>query len=136
MAEQATVNIPRDVLEPIVRAQVTAGVLRAFGDPAELIEQVVARSLTQKVDSDGKVNTYDSYNKYDVAEVLAKQAIHKMTKEMLAEFVEQQRPKIEAAVKSALAKKSGAFAKALVDGLQRSVSAEWSFKCDMALSRD
>lgn len=136
MSGQATVNIPTDVLEPIVKAQVTAGTLKAFGDPAKLIEAVVGRAINQKVDSDGKVNEYSSCNKYDFIEILAQKAIHKIAHEMLAEFVQQQRPKIEKAVKDALAKKTGAFSKALVDGMAQAVTSSWSFKCDVNFPRD
>ena len=136
MSEQATVNIPKDVLEPIVRAQVTAGILKAFGDPAKLIEAVVDKAMKQKVDDSGKVNSSDYYNKHDLLELLAKQEIHKIAHEMLREFVAQKRPMIEKAVKDAMSKKSGAFSKALVDGLANSVSSDFKFTCNVNMLRD
>jgi hypothetical protein len=110
--------------------------LKAFGDPTKLIEAVVQRAISQKVDDEGKVNQYGHYNKHDLVEILAQQAIHKIAREMLAEFVGQQRPKIEKAVKDALAKKTGAFSKALVDGMAKAVTSSWSFKCDVNFPRD
>lgn len=132
MAENATVNIPNDVIEPIVRAQVTAGIIAALGHPEQLIAQVVDQALKQKVSSKGVVgDRYD--NKHDLIEVLARNAIHDMTRAALSAWVEQQRPKIEEHVRKALARKESAFAKALVDGLVSATKSTWNFSCSIQI---
>ena len=136
MAENATVNIPRDILEPIVRAQITAGIMQHFGKPEELIQKVVESSLKQKVDSNGNINSSSYSNTHDLIEVLSSKVIHEIAKDMLKEFIEQQRPLIEKHMRAAFAKRASPFAKAAADGLMQAMKSEWSFKCNVTMPRD
>lgn len=114
---QATVNIPRDVLEPIVRQQVAAGIIAAMGDPTEIVTELVSQSFNRKVDSVGKVSQYSCDNKYSMIEVVCRKAIDKVVQECIQEFVEVQRKAIKENVEKALARRNSAVARALVDGL-------------------
>ncbi len=136
MTETATVNIPKDVLEPIVRSQVAAGIVEALGKPEQLISKVVAQALKQKVDSKGSVSTHNYDNRYDLIELLATNGIHSVVRESLGKWIEEQRPAIEAQVKKALSRKESAFAKALVEGLITATRSEWSFKCNINFKED
>ena len=136
MAEQASVNIPKDLLEPIIRQHIAAGVVAAIGDPAELIRQVVEKSLKVKVDSDGKVNDYSHYNQHDFIDSIASKAIREATKAAVIEYVKEQQPAIQAAVKAHLSKRTSAVAKALVDGLIASTEQRWDLKCEFIANRN
>ena len=127
----ATVNIPKDVLEPIVRAQLAAGIVEALGRPEDLIEKVVGQALGQKVNSQGRVSTSTYDNRFDLIELLASKGIHEVVRESLAQWVKDRRPQIEAQVKKALARRESAFAKAMVDGLVTATKTSWSFKCNI-----
>ncbi len=133
MAEQATVNIPKDILEPIVRAQVTAGIIKAFGDPAELIASVVERALSQKVAEDGKVSNYQSENKFTVIEALSRKMINEIAKQMLQDYMQTQRPKIEKALKATLARQHGKFATAMIEGLTKAIDNKYRFECSLSI---
>jgi hypothetical protein len=136
MSEQASVNIPKDLLEPIIRQHIQAGVVAAVGDPAKLIETVIERMLKQKVNREGKVESNECYNRYDLIELVAQDAIHKAAKAAVEAYVNDQRPAIEAAVRKAIERKTGAFAKALVDGLVSACKQSWKLNCEFTLPRD
>lgn len=133
MAEQATVNIPKDILEPIVRAQVTAWIIKAFGDPAELIASVVERALSQKVDETGKVSSYQSENKFTMIEALSRKMIHEIAKRMLQDYMETQRPKIEKALKATLSRQHGKFGTAMIEGLTKAIDNKYRFECSLSI---
>lgn len=130
----ATVNIPKDVLEPILRQQVAAEVTAALGNPADLIAKVVEFALSQKVNADGKRSSYEHDNRHSFIEVAAKNAIHKAVHEILAQWIEEQRPAIAKHVEAALGRRKSAFAKALVEGLANSVKSSWTFNCEINLN--
>ncbi len=136
MAETATVNIPKDVLEPIVRSQVAAGIVEALGKPEQLISKVVAQALKQKVNSKGNVSNHDYENRHDLIELLATNGIHSVVRESLTKWVEEQRPAIEAQVKKALSRKESAFARALVEGLITATRSQWRFECNISFKED
>lgn len=134
MTEQASVNIPKDILEPIIRAHIQTGVVAAIGDPATLIEEVVRRALTKKVDRNGTVSNYSTDNKYDLIEIVAQQTIEAEVKKAVIAWIEDQKPAIQKAVADSLKKKTGVFAKALVDGFVQCTKQDWRISCNFNVS--
>lgn len=132
----ATINVPKDVIEPIVRAQVAAGIVDALGDPADLIAKVVGYALKQKVNAQGVASDRDYDNKHDLVELMATKGIHAVVRESLTKWIEEQRPAIEEQVQKALAKKESAFARALVNGLVEATKQDWGFKCDIHFNNE
>jgi len=136
MNEQASVNIPKDLLEPIIREHIAAGVIAAIGDPAALIRQMVEKASNAKVDLSGEVSRYSSDNKYSFIEAVATKSLHESIKAAIIEYVKEQKPAIQAAVKAHLAKRTSAVAKALVDGLIASTEQRWDMKCEFIANRN
>lgn len=85
MADEPTFKIPREVIEPVIKAQVAAAVEQALGGGNKIMEQMVASFLTQPCDASGRVSTYSSDNKYIWIEAAAGQMIKNAFKEMLQE---------------------------------------------------
>jgi len=137
MADQtpATVTIPRDVIEPIVRQQVVAGIVAALGDPTRLISHVVERALSKKVNREGKVDSYEYSNKYDLIDIVAQKTITRIAQESIVEFVESRRADIKAEVEKAISRKKGAFAKSLVDGMANAFQQSWQFECNITMPK-
>ncbi len=134
--ENASVNIPKDLLEPIIRQHIQAGIVAAVGDPAKLIEQVIDRMLRQKVNSEGKIDSHSYSNTHDLIEVVSRNAINKAARAAVEAYVEEQRPAIEAAVRKAIERKTGALAKALVDGFADAAKQRWKLECKFELPRE
>lgn len=94
----ASVNIPTEVVETVVRQQISTAIASALGDPDRVVASLVRGVINQQVDSNGNVPRYSSDAKYSLVEVLANKTIQKALKEALEEFVEKQQPKIKKAV--------------------------------------
>lgn len=127
--EQASVNIPKDLLEPIIRQHIAAGVVAAIGDPARLIQGVVERAVKTKVDNEGKVSDSSYCNSHDLIEVVCRNTIIRATKAAIENFIAKQEPLIVAAVEKELRKSTSKFAKALVDGFVTSAKQRWNVDC-------
>lgn len=134
MGSEATVNIPKDVIEPIVKAQVAAGIVAALGNPEQIIIKAVEHAMRQKVDSSGKVSDSSYNNNHDLIEVLSRKLIHQVVRESLEKWVEEQRPAIEEQVKKSLKRKESTFAKALVDGVVSATKQDWRFNCNVTMN--
>ena len=130
MNEQASVNVPKDILEPILRQHIAAGVIAAIGDPVELIRSVVERAIKTKVDRDGRVSDQSYCNRNDLIETVSKNAIVDATRNAIEKYVAEQQPEIEAAVEKELKRHTGQFAKALVTGLVQSTKQIWKVECN------
>ena len=134
MAEGATVAIPNDVIQPIVQARIQASIVEALKRSDTLIDTVVAAALTQKVNSDGKVDSYSSSNKYTILEVMATQYIREAARDALKQHLDEAREQIKKRVSDELKKKHTIIAAALVDGLAKSISTTYGFSLTVALN--
>ena len=75
----------RDITEKVANAQIMA----ALGDPSRLIMNVVQQVMKEKVSDDGRVNRESSYyNKYDLIETLAANAIREKCNLVIREYIE------------------------------------------------
>ena len=127
-------EVDEKLVQPIVRDQIATAVASALGNQDDIIKKMVEMALRQKVNSEGKIENYDNYNKYDFVEVVAANAIREAAKEALKKAVEAKKPEIQAAVERELSKKPAQMAcaimKAFIDGVSSgyTINAEFSFK--------
>jgi leucyl aminopeptidase len=124
--------IPNSVLEPYIREAVAVSITAALGDGGKMIEEAVAQALAVRVDASGKISNYDSYNKYPIAEVLARRKIVEVARDVINEMAEQMRPKIKEQIERQLKTKHSVIAKALVDGMIDSLSSQWAVKINFS----
>lgn len=59
--EKSTIEIPNDIIQPIVEAKVQAAMIEALGGYERLVETAVAQVLNQKVDpTNGQPERYSN----------------------------------------------------------------------------
>lgn len=118
--------IPNSVLEPYIKQAVSTAITASLGDGARLVELAVQQALSTKVDSEGKVNQYSSYNTHQLVESVAASKIREITRVIINEMAEGMRPAIKEAVEKQIKSKHSAIAKCLVDGLIGSLASKWN----------
>lgn len=128
------IAISNDLVEPIIRDKISAAIVAELGDPAALIETMVSRTLAQKVDHKGNVSKYRSDNTFSLIEALAKNALREVTAQAIAEFVEEQKPKIKEEMAKQLKRQSNKLAKIFVDGLVESTQSSWKMVCNVSFN--
>ena len=124
--------IPKEIIEPFIREATATAIVAALGDGTALIEKAVTAALSQKVDSKGEKNRYDSDNRYVFAEIMAMNKIQSIAKEVINEMGEQMRPKIREQIEKQLKTKHSLIAKTLVNGLIESLTSQWAVKIVMS----
>jgi hypothetical protein len=124
--------IPNAVLEPFIREAVSTAIVSSLGDGAKMIEMAVSRALAVKVNSEGKIDNYDSYNRQLFVEFMAQKKIQEVAKEVINEMAEQMRPNIKKQIEAQLKTKHSLIAKTLVDGMIASLTSTWAVKIEMS----
>lgn len=127
--------IPNSVLEPYIKAAVSTAITSALGDGAKLVEQAVQQALTQKVNAQGRVDQYQHSNQYQLVEIVARNRIQEITREVINQMAEGMRPKIKEAIEKQLRNKHSAIAQALVDSMIKSLASSWNVKVDIAVPK-
>jgi len=133
MENTVSLQISKDLVNPIVETKVKEAILAAMGGQEKIIEKVVNEVLSRRVDENGKHtnNTYsDKFSWLDV--VVTKQireAVETQVKDVVAESSIQIR---EAVIKQLQSKKgSSMVAAALVDCLSKTFASSWTSKFDV-----
>jgi hypothetical protein len=126
MADNATVNIPNDVLTPIIQAKV----VEALGGQGILLQQLVHAVLDRKVRDEG------GYRDIPLVEAAAKGAVREAVKAAVQEWVEQNKPAIQALVEADIGRRKKSIAKALVDGFAKTSASAYRLNVNVALKED
>lgn len=118
MAENATLNLPKDVLEPIVSAHITKAVTEALGiNGRTIVESAVAALLTMKVDSQGNRSRYDSREDKMWIDWAIAEAAQKAAKSAIEEHFKSNESAIKKAIVKELSKLGSPLARSLADSL-------------------
>ena len=123
--------IPNDVLEPYIKQAVSASIIGALGDGTKLIEMAVQSAMNQKVSSNGTVSRYQSDNRYILAEIIGRNKIQEIAKEVLVQMAEKMRPEIEKEVTRQVAASKSTIAKVLVEGLMGSIRTSFHIEVEV-----
>lgn len=112
----ATLEIPKDVLDPIINAHVTRALTEVFGNGGLVLQQVVQKVLSAKVDSRGEPDRY-GHGQQTTIEWMAHQALKEAAKEALTLAVAEHKEAIKAAIVRELSKSNSKMLKELASNL-------------------
>ena len=131
--EMVSLKIDPGMVSAVLEKKIQAAIVSQLGDQDKLIAQAVSVALSQKVSSDGKTSRYDSDNRYDFLEILAKNSIHEAAKGALKEWLEENSHKVKDAVLKELKKPSRqrSIAVAYADAIENSLTAKWNMNCNI-----
>lgn len=115
MSETASVNIPKDMIEPVIKAHIQTAIVSALGDGRALIEAAVQRILNEKVDEQGKPSTYSNARPF--VDFLMRQCITTAAKEVIMEELPKHKEAIRASIKANLARRNSPLIRQFVDGM-------------------
>jgi hypothetical protein len=131
-----TVNVDKELVEPIVRAEIEAAIVCQLQNTENLIPNLVTAALSDKVDERGKKSQYRSSNKYLYIDILCRDAIKDASREAMKEYIEENTEKLALEVKKQIRKSEAELARIFVDGLVGSLKSSWNFKIDVRLPGD
>jgi len=117
--ENSTIQIPKDVIAPIVKNKIEQELISALGNKDQLIELVVGQIMNQKVDTDGRPSNYSS-NK-TMAEYIINRTINEASKEVMNEVIKENKDLIKKSIKKILQSQKGisGIAQNMVDAMTK-----------------
>jgi hypothetical protein len=118
MAESTTLNVPKDVLQPIISAHITKAVVEALGvNGRTLVESAVAALLTMKVDHQGNRSRYDSHDDKMWIDWAIAESARAAAKEAITEYFNSHQSEVKKAIVKELTKTNSPLAKQLAESL-------------------
>lgn len=117
--DKSTIEIPNEVILPIVEAKVAAAVTEALGGYDRLIEVAVSQVLNQKVGDDGRPSTYS--NAVPWFKYVMRDCVQKSARAAIEDYFKDHGELIKKAITTELNKKNSPLVKQLVSTLIGSV---------------
>lgn len=140
MADNATIQIPKDLLEPAIKAQVSKALIEAMSLKTDLLGALAERILLQKVDSENGKPTDSSYRAVTwvqwLTDTMTKEAIKEAILAQGAEF----KANVRAAVEKELKKPNSKLVKEMSEGaafaVMESASKGWNLSVNISRRKD
>lgn len=127
--EASTIQIPKDVIEPIIQAHVSKAVAEALGGQKAILEKAVSFAMNLKVDRDGKPTTYSDAQPWLAWQIsnLIREAAKKAIIEHLEDNKDVIKAQLVAQLRNTKSKVAHNLADAMIDGVSKSVNSGWNF---------
>src|SRR5574342_133477 len=126
-------SIPQEVTRPIVAAKIQEAVLAALGGADKIVAAVVKQICETKVDSSGKVSSYQSDNKLSWLDVHVTKIIQEEVEKELKAQIKVSAESIKSELIKQIQTKKGAskIAEALLSSLDGTFLSGWRSKIDI-----
>ena len=133
MSELAQIQLSKDLIEPIVRAQLHASIVSAMNRQEELIGQVVNTVMNMKVDTDGKPERYSGGK--PLITWMAEDAIKVAAKEAVKEWFAENKEAMKLHLKKAIEKNAKGMAEGFVLGMTKAAECSYNTKIEVTLAK-
>jgi hypothetical protein len=130
------IKIDPKLVDQLVKEHIQVAVANAISEKGMiLVTQLVAAIVNSKVDENGHVTD----RSYGTAQTWLDYAIGKEMRNGVLEVIQAEiknlRPQIEQSVRAQFAKSNNQFAKAVVEGLEKSIKYDWNFKLTLGTEK-
>lgn len=123
---ETTLQVPKDVLEPIIQAHISAAVVAALGDRSKILADCVGKVLNMKVDTDGSESRYTGGVPW--VQWIMQDCIKKSARAAIEEFMAGHKDEIKAQIATELRKKNSPLAKQLIEGMVNGITSHDTLK--------
>lgn len=126
-----SLQVSPSVVKEIVQTQVATEVVKALEGKEGLIERMVTEALSFRVNSEGKISSYNSDNKYSWVDVMVGAAVREVAKQSVMDFIAKSKDKIESAVQAELKKQTKGIVAAFMNCILESAKNSYNIKVDV-----
>lgn len=112
--ESSTIQIPNDVIKPIVEAKVAAAITEALGGYERLVDKAVSQILNQKVDSNGNPDRYDSSCSPTWFTWVMSECVKQAARSAIEEWFKDHQDVMKKSIAAELSKKNSPLVKQLI----------------------
>lgn len=132
--QMVSMSVDPEVVNAIIRKNIETSLLTAMGNEKEkgaVLDAIVMSAMKTKVNSDGKISSYSSDNKYEYLEIKVQQILRGAVVSALDEYVAQKESALKKKVKKSIEDNAGDIANSLVKSFAESAGTSWRFKVNL-----
>lgn len=137
--ENASLQLPRDIIDALVQKHISIAVADAFCDKSNLLEKIVSSVLFLKVDAKGNRSNYESDNKYTWIDVVISQQIKGAVELLLQEELSKHTDRIRSQLARQLSKQNSPllkqFSEAFAGGIIEAAKDKYRIKVEVSADK-
>lgn len=133
MSDIAKIELSKDLIEPIVRAQLQASIVSAMGRADLLVAQVVNTVMNSKVDSNGNRSNYNS----DIPLItwMAEKAIKEAAMEAIKEWFADNKDEMKKHLRTAIQKNAKGMAESFVLSMSKAAECTYNTRVEVVVGK-
>lgn len=133
-----TLQVSKELILPVIEQKIQSAIVAELsGDTANrLIASITERVLTQKVNSEGTPDSYGYSSSKTYIQWLCEGAIKECARGAVKRWAEANKEKLEKVFASELQKRNAGMAKAMMDGIEKCMTASWSFTVNVGFNSE
>lgn len=130
--DQVNIEIGSDLIKPIIENKVKIAIIESLKGEQSVIEATVNAVLEHKVNENGEVDKYSSYNKYQFIDIVLRKAIEDACRDAVKEYITEKKEVIRKEVMRQLQTKKGtsAFVTSFINGMLKASESDYRFKAE------
>lgn len=129
-----TFQIPQDVIQPIIQANITAAIAQALGGSANVLEKAISTILSTQVDGEGKPSSYSHHSHRSWLDWAVGDAIRKAARAAIEEQIGTLQAALKEQMVAQLTKKNSPLIKQIAEGLAAGAFSPEAFKWRLTIS--
>ena len=129
MGEVTSIQVPEKVITEIVKAEITAQVIKAMNGSDALIQKIVVGALNLKVDEKGQPSNYSSAKPF--IEAVLENSIREAAKKAITDYVTASEPAIKKAIELEMKKSTKSLVSAFVGAIVDSAKSSYRLQVDI-----
>ncbi len=133
MSDIAKIELSKDLIEPIVRAQLQASIVAAMGRTDQLVAQVVNTVMNTKVDHNGQHSSYG--NGTPLITWMAEKAIKEAALEAIKEWFADNKDTMKQHLRAAITKNAKGMAESFVLGMVQATESSYRTSIEVKLTK-
>ena len=132
----ATLQVPTDLIDPIIRAEVSKAIIEAMGGRAALLTAAISGILATQVDSEGNPSSYSSDRTRTWLDWAVGTAVRTAAKEAIQEAMAQQKDAIKKEMVRQIQLKNSPLVRMFVEGMVAAATAPDVLKYRISIAYD
>lgn len=129
-----TFQIPQDVIQPIILANITAAIAQALGGSANVLEKAISTILSTQVDGEGKPSSYSHHSHRSWLDWAVGDAIRKAARAAIEEQIATLQVALKEQMVAQLTKKNSPLIKQIAEGLAAGAFSPEAIKWRLTIS--
>lgn len=129
-----TFQIPQDVIQPIIQANITAAIAQALGGSANVLEKAISTILSTQVDGEGKPSSYSHHSHRSWLDWAVGDAIRKAARAAIEEQIGTLQSALKEQMVAQLTKKNSPLIKQIAEGLAAGAFSPEAIKWRLTIS--